>query len=654
MISDQFSDLDDYVRLPRLSGLRLSPDGRGLVVDVATPDPEKNRYVSALWEIDPAAERPARRLTRSAEGESGAAFTPSGDLLFLSKRESDKAALWVLPAEGGEAHVAAAPPGGVRGAVCKGGASVLAASLLPSAVDVASDKDIRAKRKDVTAILYDDYPIRLWDHHLGPDRTRLFTADSDWNLRDITGHVGRALDDEPTWDITPDGSTVVAAWAVAEPAGSQRYTLVAIDVATGERRVLADDPGFEYFSPKISPDGSQVAAIVMRRDSVTEVGHRWAGLVPIGGGDVKALTEQWDRWPRTPNWTPDGKKIVVAADHQGRAPLWLVDAGTGEVTRLTQDDAAYTDIQVSPDGQWVYALRSAMDSPPSPVRVRLDGSAVEHLPGPAEELDLPGTVTEIATQAADGTTIRAWLVLPHNSSAENPAPLLLWVHGGPYLSHNAWSWRWNPWLMAAKGYAVLKPDPALSSGYGVDFIGRGWGHWGGTPYTDLMSITDAAVERPDIDGSRTAAMGASYGGYMANWIAGHTDRFDAIVTHASIWSLEQEMQTTDQSYGFHREMTKDAVDVNSPHRFADDIVTPMLVIHGEKDHRVPIGEALRLWWDLSSRSKGEDFPHRFLYFPDENHWILTPDHAKVWYSTILAFLAQHVLGEPWRRPEVLG
>jgi dipeptidyl aminopeptidase/acylaminoacyl peptidase len=654
VISDQFSDLDDYVRLPRLSGLCLSADGRRLVVSVATPDTEKNRYVSALWEVDPAAGRPARRLTRSTEGESGAAFTPSGDLLFVSKRQSDTAALWMLPAEGGEAHVVAEPPGGVRGVVCKGGASILAAPLLPSAVDVASDKDVRAQRKDVTAILYEDYPIRLWDHQLGPDWPRLLVADADWNLRDLTGHVGHALGDEPTWDITPDGRTVVAVWVVAEPAGSQRCTLVAIDVATGERRVLADDPAFEYFSPKISPDGGQVAAIVMRRGTAEDLGDRWVGVVPTAGGELKALAEQWDRWPRTPKWTTDGTKIVVEADHQGRAPLWLVDVRTGEVSRLTQDDAAYTDAQISPDGQWVYALRAAMDSPPGPVRIHLGKSTVERLLGPADELELPGTVTEVDTKAEDGTTIRGWLMVPHNASADSPAPLLLWVHGGPYMSYNSWSWRWNPWLMVAKGYAVLKPDPALSTGYGVDFIGRGWGQWGGTPYTDLMSITDAVVRRPEIDGSRTGAMGASYGGYMANWIAGHTDRFDAIVTHASIWSLEQEMHTSDQSSDFLREMTREAVDINSPNRFADNIVTPMLVIHGDKDYRVPIGEALRLWWDLSSRSKGEDFPHKFLYFPAENHWVLAPDHAKVWYSTILAFLAQHVLGEPWKRPEVLG
>ncbi|MBP2322600.1 dipeptidyl aminopeptidase/acylaminoacyl peptidase [Kibdelosporangium banguiense] len=654
MISDQFSDLDDYVRLPRLSGLCLSPDGRRLVVGVATPDPEKNRYVTALWEVDPAGGRPARRLTRSAEGESSAAFTPSGDLLFVSKRQDDTAALWKLPAEGGEAHPVAAPPGGVRGVVSKGGVSVLAAPLLPSAVDVLSDKDIRAQRNDVTAILYDEFPIRLWDQHLGPDRTRLLAADDEWNLRDITGHVGRALDDAPSWDITPDGRTVVAAWAVAEPGGSQRYTLVAIDVATGERRVLADDPDYEYFTPKISPDGTQVAAVVLRRSTVEDVGHRSVGVVPVAGGTVKSLTENWDRWPRTPHWTPDGKKIVIAADDHGRSPLWLVDAETGAVARLTPDHGAYTDIQISPDGQWVYALRAAIDSPPGPVRIGLDGSTVEQLPGPADDVDLPGTLTEVTAKAVDGTTVRAWLSLPHNASADNPAPLLLWIHGGPYMSYNTWSWRWNPWLMVAKGYAVLQPDPALSSGYGAGFIMRGWGEWGGTPYTDLMSITDTVVERTDIDESRTAAMGASYGGYMANWIAGHTDRFDAIVTHAAVWSLEQEMRTTDQSYDFLREMTEDAVEANSPHRFADNIVTPMLVIHGDKDYRVPIGEALRLWWDLSSRSKGEDFPHRLLYFPDENHWILKPRHTKVWYSTIFAFLAQHVLGAAWQRPEALG
>ncbi|WP_199431477.1 S9 family peptidase [Qaidamihabitans albus] len=672
-----FTDLDAYADLPRLGGLWLSPDGGRLVVGVALPDREKNRFTTALWEVDPQAGRQARRLTRSAEGESAAAFTPSGDLLFVSARPEPggtaerTSALWVQPAGGGDARVLAAPPGGVRGvAVSAAGTAVFGSAMMPSATGPASDGEIRAARKDagVSAILHDDYPIRYWDRDLGPDRTRLlvtevsgFAEDARPEPRDITGHVGGALDEECTWDITPDGRTVVAAWTVPEPAGSRRYTVVAIDVATGERRTLADDPDHEYDSPRVSPDGTHVALAVREKSTPERPGDRWLGFVPVTGGELRPLATAWDRWPRSAEWTPDGTALVVVADDHGRAPLWRVDITTGQPTRLTRDDGAYTDIRISPDGRWVYALRSAVDSPPAPVRVALDGTAgAEPLPGPAEALGaearLPGRLTEVSATAEDGTPLRAWLALPHGAGADAPAPLLLWIHGGPVMSANVWSWRWNPWLLVSQGYAVLQPDPALSTGYGIDFVRRGWNAWGGAPYTDLMSVTEAARERTDIDGDRIAAMGGSFGGYMANWIAGQTDRFAAIVTHASIWALDQMTPTTDLAYDLRRELSPEAADAHSPHGFAGAITTPMLVIHGDKDYRVPIGEALRLWWDLRSRSKAAEgsSPHKFLYFPDENHWILTPNHARVWYSTVRAFLAQHVRGEDWRRPALLG
>jgi len=245
--------------------------------------------------------------------------------------------------------------------------------------------------------------------------------------------------------------------------------------------------------------------------------------------------------------------------------------------------------------------------------------------------------------------------LPAGASAEAPAPLVLWVHGGPISSWNAWSWRWNPWLLVARGYAVLLPDPALSTGYGLNMIERGHGQWGGAPYTDVMAITDATVARPDIDADKTAMMGGSFGGYMANWIAGHTDRFRAIVSHAGLWALDQMFGTTDgpafwsRFFGDYASKPERYLD-NSPHLHVDDIVTPILIIHGDKDYRVPVGEALRMWWDLTSRSKDA----KFLYFPDENHWILKPGDAQVWYETVLAFLAEQVRGEVWQRPELLS
>jgi len=202
---------------------------------------------------------------------------------------------------------------------------------------------------------------------------------------------------------------------------------------------------------------------------------------------------------------------------------------------------------------------------------------------------------------------------------------------------------------------VLLPDPALPAGYGRDFVRRGWPGWGGAAYTDLMSITELPAARPDIDGGRTAAMGASFGGYMANWIAGHTDRFRGIVSHAGIWDLTGFAQVTDAAFYWRQSMSpQDRVD-NSPARFADSITTPMLIVHGDKDYRVPIGEALAMFTRLGELNATEDgtMPHRLLVFPDENHWVLKPQNARLWYETVFAFLAQTVLGDSWQAPDLL-
>jgi dipeptidyl aminopeptidase/acylaminoacyl peptidase len=643
--SGMFGDLDAYIRLPRLDGLWLSPDGRRLVVGVATPAADLRRYVPALWELDPDGRRPARRLTHSDEGETGAGFTPSGDLLFVSKRQQpDVPGLWRQPAGGGDAEVLARLPGGVRGVVAESGTLLLGSALLPDSTTLADDEARRAARKaaGVTAVPHERYPIRYWDRELGPDRTRLFTGtlDTKLELRDLTGDVGWALDVDCVWDLAPDGRTAVAVWTVDEPGGAERRTLVAIDLSTGERRTLADDPDHQYGAPKVSPDGTRVAVVVQRRATPHDPGDRWLGVVPIAGGAVHALTGSWDRWPHAATWTPDGGALVVPADDGGRTPLWRVDARTGEVTRLTPDDGAYTDVRVAPDGRSAYALRSAIDHPPHPVRVALDGSGdVSALPGPAEPVLVAGPLTEVSTTAADGTPLRGWLSLPPGASAASPVPLLLWIHGGPLRSWSGWSWRWNPWLAVARGYAVLQPDPAPSTGYGVDFVARAWGGWGGVPYSDVLALTDAALARPDLDATRTAAMGASFGGYLANWIATHTDRFTAIVTHASLWALDQLTATTDRADEFLRMMTPDVASANSPHHLADRVSTPMLVIHGDKDYRVPVSEALRLWWDLSSRSTVE---HQLLLFPDEGHWITGPGNVKAWYEAVFAFLDRHL------------
>ena len=700
-----FDDPREFIRMPRLSTLALSPDGGWLAVAVSTLDAAGTKFASSIWRVSTdRAGAAATRLTHSSAGESSPAFLPDGSLLFLSKRPApaqpagpaaapddsqdkskadsndggDKPAVWRLPAGGGEATRVAIAPGGISGlATARSAPALLATTSMHAGVTgLDADAKRRQARKDagVTAILHESGPVRYWDHDLGPEGVHLHAADlsgpaadpadgggpAGAGMADLTPEPGRALDD-CAFELTPDGSLAVTTWTVTSEDATLTTELAVVSVASGERRVLAAEPGQDFHGPRTSPDGQSVACVRSAKDSYDSPGDVTLVVIPLGGGadggtaEARDVLEGLDRRPLEAAWAADSGSVFFTADDQGRRPVFRADLASGVITRLTTDDAAYEQLCPSPDGRWVYALRSAWDAPPAPVR--LDAAAAGTtvaLAGPAGASALPGTLTEVTTTAQDGTSLRGWLVLPEGASEEHPAPLLLWVHGGPVMSWNAWSWRWSPWLMAARGYAVLLPDPALSTGYGHAFIARGHGTWGQAPFTDALAVTAAVTARPDIDAARTAMMGGSFGGYMANWMAGNTDQFCAIVSHAGLWSLDQMFATTDMP-AFWRRMFGDPFTqperylANSPDKHVAKISTPMLIIHGDKDYRVPIGEALRMWADLAGRVKDA----KFLYFPDENHWILNPGNVVVWYETVLAFLAQHVLGEAWQRPSLL-
>ena len=690
-----FHDLDHYLAIPKVSGLALSPDGTRLVTTVATLNAKGTEYGTALWELDPEGEKNARRITRSAKGEAGAVFAAGGDLYFTSARpdpetpEADPVnALWMLPAGGGEARVVLTRAGGVSGllAAKENGALFVNASVLAGSTDEGSDEEGRKARKDnkVAAILHSGYPVRYWDADLGPAQPRLFAVEpgeeqqpgkpatvdaaAPLKLRNLTPDAGSGLRDADAV-VSPDGKTIYSSFNKPLARANSRSILVAIDVATGTRRVLLDTEGMSYFPGPVSPDNRTI--VVLSESDTTPEAAPQVKLHLLDVTDGASATEtaltplahDWDRWARPAAWLPDGSALLATADDDGASPVFRIsvagDGGAGQVARLTADAAAYSDVVAAPDGSTAYALRSSYEFPAEAVRIDLASGDVVRLPAPAGRPHYKGSLERVETTAGDGTRVPAYLALPEGATAGNPAPLLLWIHGGPLGSWNAWTWRWNPWLLVARGYAVLLPDPALSTGYGQHHIQRGWGEWGKAPFTDLMDITDAVVQRPDIDETRTAAMGGSFGGYMANWVAGHTDRFKAIVTHASLWALDQFGPTTDAAQYWLREMTAEMALENSPHLHVENISTPMLVIHGDKDYRVPIGEGLRLWYELLSRSRlaadeNGDTEHRFLYFPDENHWILQPQHAKVWYGVVEHFLARNLLDKDVPVPAELG
>ncbi|WP_407710393.1 prolyl oligopeptidase family serine peptidase [Arthrobacter nitrophenolicus] len=689
-----FHDLDHYLSIPRVSGLTLSPDGSRLVTTVSTLNGKGTEFATALWELDPAGQRHARRITRSAKGEAGAAFAANGDVYFTSARpdpdspdEDPVNALWLLPADGGEARVVLNRPGGVARVLTARGADAafVTAEVLAGSTDEEDDARRRKARKDnkVSAILHSEYPVRYWDADLGPGQPRIFAVEPGEDkgpgkpttvdaaaplvLRNLTPGAGPRLREAETV-ASPDGRTIYTSLTKPLARTDSRSVLVAVDVASGSMTVLLDHEGMSYFPGPVSPDGRTLVVVSESDSTPRQAPEVKLHLLDVtnpadGTARLQPLAPDWDRWAKPAAWLPDGSAILATADDDGASPLFRISvpasAAEVSVSRVTQDAAAYTDVVVSPDGRAAYALRSSYAFPPEAVRIDLATGETTRLPAPAERPVCPGSLQRIAATARDGSRVPAYLALPGEASAGSPAPLLLWIHGGPLASWNAWTWRWNPWLLTALGYAVLLPDPALSTGYGQAYIQRGWGAWGKAPFTDLMAVTDAAVERPDIDASRTAAMGGSFGGYMANWVAGQTDRFDAVVTHASLWALDQFGPTTDASQYWLKEMTEEMALENSPHLHVEKISTPMLVIHGDKDYRVPIGEGLRLWYELLSKSQlaadaDGQTAHRFLYFPDENHWVLQPQHAKVWYQVVESFLAKNVLGEDVALPPELG
>jgi dipeptidyl aminopeptidase/acylaminoacyl peptidase len=679
-------DLDAFLAMPRLTGLAAGP-GERLVAATATA--AGTRFVGALWALDPAGRAAPRRLTVADASSPVAA--PDGAVLFLRKDDGDEAAgLWRLPPSG-DAHPLARPGGGVEGVrvAARAGRVVAAVRLFASSSTLEADAERAAARREagVTAHLAHGFPLRFWDHWLGPREQRLLVTEAPAALddepawRDLAPDAAGALE-QPAFDVTPDGSTVVTTWwrPVHADGASQRAAepfvtdprervadLVAIDVASGARRLLHAADRASHTSVACSPDGTQVVAGLAPLGSPDEPPHRTLILIDVASGVVRDLLPRFDRWPEDPVWLAAGEAVLFTADDDGYHLPYRVDVASGAVCRLA-DEGAYTALTPAWDGSAVWALRSSIGRQPLPVRLaaenpetgRDDSPAAadpEHpstrLPAPGDDLHPPGRVERVSATADDGARVPGWLVLP--ATADGPAPLAVLIHGGPLSSWNTWHWRWNPHLFAARGWAVLLPDPALSTGYGLDHIRRGWARWGAEPFHDVLALVDAVAARTDIDGERAAALGGSFGGYMANWIAGQTARFRAIVTHASLWNLEAFHGTTDlgpwweQQFG-DRYANPEAYRAWSPHRQVASVRTPMLVIHGERDFRVPYSEALMLVTDLARHGVHVSY----LHFPDEHHWISKPQHVRLWYETVFAFCEHHVLGRPWQSPALLG
>jgi len=428
------------------------------------------------------------------------------------------------------------------------------------------------------------------------------------------------------------------------------------------KNITADNPASDS-TPLYSPDGKYIAYRAQQRPGYESDRFRLM-LYDRKTGQKKNLTENFDRWVGTMAWLPSSSAVYFSAEENGRTPLFRASADFG-VTRVafgTYDDLAFT-----PDGRTLFLTLMGIAFPNEIVRVndldRIEGMlAKARAKAPKGTVFSQGDVTDVLPSAtaspndgvlsqvamsplepfwfpgANGDKVEGFLVKPPNFDANKKYPVKFLIHGGPQGAWgDDWSYRWNPELFAANGYVVVMINFHGSTGYGQKFIDAINGDWGGAPFEDLMKGLDYAEQHyPFIDKDRECALGASYGGYMTNWILGHTDRFKCIVTHDGMFNAESSWGTTEELWFNTWEFKGTPYDNRaiyqkwSPHQYAKHFKTPTLVVHGQRDYRLDVSEGLQLFTTLQM----EGVPSKMLYFPDEGHWVLKPQNSQLWYKTV--------------------
>ncbi len=656
--------VEQHIALKRVSSIAPAPDGSWVAVAVQRLDREGVKYVSDLWKVPTDGSTPTQ-LTRGDSKDAAPCFRNDGALGFLSNRQptevkpdedADKRMqVWILPADGGEPQQLTDEPLGVETFRFARRAPVLAL-LAPVLHDVEHDKQRETaadrRKKHTSARHFKVQPVRHWDHWLHQNDnmadTHLIAYSADGTLRvDLTPAARREMSIEPALDISADGRQVAVTWQSVGEDRELDTAIRLIDVATAAARILGAAANTSNEVPLFAPDGRTLAVVRSTRSATQVVRPRMA-LIDLASGALREVGKSFEGWPHPGDWTADGKQIVFTADLAGHVPVFALDVAHDRVERITaaRSSGAHSDLHVLRDGRIVgirstfreppeaFAVESAPDSPPQTL-ARLSGLS---FPDWVEVEDCSATST-------DGTAIQYFVTRPAKPNGK--LPTLLWIHGGPIgMSADAWHWRWNPLLAVAAGYAVVQPNPRGSTGFGQAFIQGIWGNvWGKQCYEDLMAVTDAVEQRPDVDGTRVMAMGGSFGGYMTNWIGTQTRRFKCLITHACVTTMAQFTGTTDHPAWWYLEMGGEdpyadqaAFDRYAPIKHIKQWKTPALIIHGELDYRCPISEGLNLFEALQYHR----VPSELLVFPDENHWILKPRNIVAWYETVLSFIGRHL------------
>jgi dipeptidyl aminopeptidase/acylaminoacyl peptidase len=652
----------DLISLHRLSEPQISPDGKWIAYSVATPDVEANHSVRDIWVVPAAGGGEARQITRGGS-DTRARWSPDGKkLAFISGRSGTPQIYWIA-LEGGEATRLTSLSTGADNELWSpdGKAVAFVSSVYPDCRDDACDaaRDAAKEKSKVKARVYEKLLYRHWTEWWDGKRSHLFVAAVDGaNVpRDLT--PGANYDVPPFNEgapeaiaFSPDGKELCfTANTDKDEALSTNGDLFTVDVSGGsEPKRITTNPGNDW-GPAYSPDGKWIAYRAQLQGGYEA--DRWRlMLYDRQSGKIINRTENFDRSVESYAWTPDSARIYFSAEDKAEMPLYAF-AAAGSGAPQVMADGYNADFDLSRDGRTLALARTSLTMPAEIFTADADGGAhlqqVTHQNGALlAEVALPAAET-FWFEGAEKTQVEGLLIRPPHFDAAKKYPTLFLIHGGPQGAWtDAWGYRWNQQVMAAAGYVVVMVNPRGSTGYGQKFTAEISRDWGGRVYEDLMKGLDVAIAKyPFIDGARVGAAGGSYGGYMIDWIATHTDRFKCLISHAGPYDLVSEYGATEELWFADWEFGGPPWAKPESYRkwSANDYAaalgkykTPTLVVGGELDFRVPYNQDLEFFTALQVQG----VPSKLVIFPDEGHWVLKPQNSELWYGTFLDWLGRYL------------
>jgi dipeptidyl aminopeptidase/acylaminoacyl peptidase len=646
-------DVETLLRVQRISEPVLSPDGKLVAYTVATPDLDKNSLPKQIYTVPVAGGTP-RLLTHDGTVNQRPRWSPDSRQLYFISNRAGTSQVWAMDADGSRPRQITKLSTEADGVLISPDAKkiVFQSNVYPDcgADDACNKRNLDADAKAPSkARIYTSLLYRHWTEWQTKRRQHLLVANADGTgVQDLT--PGKydvppfSLGGPEGYVISPDSAELAFVMNTdAEPANSTSSDIYTVPLEGGEPKKITLGLGADD-GPLYSPDGKYLAFRSQQRAGYES--DRWRLLVlERATGKTTNLTETLDRWVGSFTWSPDSTRLFFTAEDRGRTGLQMIAATGGGLRSIVNGPSSLDDVQFSSDGRTMIYTEESGSRPSEIFRASSGGGSGVALTHINDSLLAGATLTPLEEMWVDtaGTRVHSFITKPPNFAPGRKYPVVFLIHGGPQGAWGeSWTYRWNAQVFASAGFVVVQPNPRGSTGYGQKFTDEINNDWGGKPYDDIMAVVDAVGALPYIDNERMAAAGASYGGYMVNWMNGHTSRFKAIVSHGGVFDLASWARETEEQWfplwEFKGSATDnpDAYQKFSPSTYARDFKTPTLVIHGELDFRDVTGQGLQLFTALQQQK----VPSKLLLFPDEGHWVLKPQNSLLWYHTVLDWLGE--------------